>query len=121
MPADPTAAREWLTDSGRRHAVLLAVNLVPFAGIAFLWFIGAVRDRLGDREDRFFATVFLGSGLVFVAMMFAAAAVAGSLVIGFRGGVRPSAGAEVRRLVDDLLPGRRRRANTDPSARTSRG
>jgi hypothetical protein len=93
VPDDPTDAREWLTDSGRRHAVLLAVNLVPFAGIAFLWFIGAVRDRLGDREDRFFATVFLGSGLVFVAMMFAAAAVAGSLVIGFRGGVHPSAGA----------------------------
>jgi hypothetical protein len=93
VPADPADAREWLTDSGRRHAVLLAVNLVPFAGIAFLWFIGAVRDRLGDREDRFFATVFLGSGLLFVAMMFAAAAVAGSLVVGFGGGVHPSAGA----------------------------
>jgi hypothetical protein len=93
VPADPSDARQWLTDSGRRHAVLVAVNLVPFAGIAFLWFIGAVRDRLGDREDRFFATVFLGSGLVFVAMMYAAAAVAGSLVIGFRGGVDPSAGA----------------------------
>jgi hypothetical protein len=37
--------------------------LVPFAGIAFLWFIGVLRDRLGELEDRFFATVFLGSGL----------------------------------------------------------
>ncbi len=27
--------------------VVLALNLVPFAGIAFLWFIGVVRDRLG--------------------------------------------------------------------------
>jgi hypothetical protein len=60
---------------------LLALNLIPFAGIAFLWFIGAVRDRLGDREDQFFATVFFGSGLLFLAMLFAASAVAGSLLL----------------------------------------
>jgi hypothetical protein len=91
VPADPNDTGEWLADPGRRHAVLVAVNLVPFAGIAFLWFIGVVRDRLGGREDRFFATVFLGSGLLFVAMLFAAAAVTGSLVTGFRGGVHASA------------------------------
>ena len=91
VPANPSDARQWLTNSGRRHAVVVAVNLVPFAGIAFLWFIGVIRDRLGDREDRFFATVFLGSGLLFVAMMFAAAAVTGSLVSGFHGGVHASA------------------------------
>jgi len=42
--------------------VTLALNLVPFAGIAFLWFIGVVRDRLGTYEDRFFATVFSAVG-----------------------------------------------------------
>jgi hypothetical protein len=52
---------------------------MPFAGIAFLWFIGVIRDRLGENEDRFFATVFLGSGLLFVAMLFVAGAVAGGL------------------------------------------
>ena len=57
----------------------IALNLIPFAGIAFLWFIGVLRDRIGQREDRFFATVFLGSGLLFVAMLFVAAAVAGGL------------------------------------------
>ena len=61
--------------------VVLALNLVPFAGIAFLWFIGVVRDRLGSYEDRFFATVFLGSGILFLAMFFAAAAVAGAIII----------------------------------------
>jgi hypothetical protein len=60
--------------------VLVALGLIPFAAIAFLWFIGVVRDYLGDREDRFFATVFLGSGLLFLAMMLAAAALGGSLV-----------------------------------------
>jgi hypothetical protein len=59
---------------------VVALNLVPFAGLAFLWFIGAVRDRIGAAEDRFFATVFLGTGLLFVAMLFIAAAVAGGLV-----------------------------------------
>lgn len=70
----------WLADPGRRRQVILALNLVPFSGIAFLWFIGVVRDRIGEREDRFFATVFLGSGLLFIAMLFVASAVAaGSL------------------------------------------
>jgi hypothetical protein len=78
-PADPRVAGTWLTESGRRASVGIALNLVPFAGIAFLWFIGVLRDRIGDREDRFFATVFLGSGLLFVAMLFVAAAVAGGL------------------------------------------
>ena len=72
-PADPADAAAWL-EAGRRHLVILALNLVPFAGIAFLWFIGVVRDRIGQHEDRFFATVFLGSGLLFVAMLFIASA-----------------------------------------------
>src|SRR5947207_3795730 len=80
VPAHPGVTGAWLTDSGRRAAVAVALNLVPFAGIAFLWFIGVLRDRIGQREDRFFATVFLGSGLLFVAMLFVAAAVAGGLI-----------------------------------------
>ena len=65
---------------------LLGLYAVPFAGISFLWFIGVVRDRIGEREDRFFATVFFGSGMLFVAMMFASAAVIGGLVAGARFG-----------------------------------
>ena len=57
----------------RPTGVAIAVNLVPFAGIAFLWFIGVIRDRIGQHEDRFFATVLLGSGLIFVAMLFVSA------------------------------------------------
>jgi hypothetical protein len=79
-PRNPAAAGDWLADGSRRHTVVVALNLLPFAAIAFLWFIGVVRDRIGEGEDRFFATVFLGSGLVFVAMMLAAAAVAGGLL-----------------------------------------
>ena len=60
--------------------VSLALNMVPYAGIAFLWFIGVIRDQLGDLEDRFFATVFLGSGLLFLALTFVGAALAGGLI-----------------------------------------
>jgi hypothetical protein len=60
--------------------ISFSLNLMPFAGIAFLWFIAVVRDRLGELEDRFFATVFLGSGLLFIAMVFSAAAIAGGIL-----------------------------------------
>jgi hypothetical protein len=78
VPSDPQDAGTWL--SGDWKTVNLALNLLPFAGIAFLWFIGVVRDRLGSSEDRLFATVFLGSGLLFLAMLFSSAAVAGAII-----------------------------------------
>jgi len=80
IPADPlaaTAAEDALRNSRR---ISLALNMLPFAGIAFLWFVGVLRDRLGQLEDRFFATVFLGSALLFLATLFTAASVAGGIV-----------------------------------------
>src|SRR4051812_4136100 len=58
------------SDAQRRNLIRLSLNLVPFAGIAFLWFIGVVREQIGQVEDRLFSTVFLGSGLLFLAMLF---------------------------------------------------
>lgn len=75
-PRDPG---EWL--GAQSWKVALALNLVPFAGIAFLWFMGVLRDRLGPQEHKLFDTVFLGSGLLFVAMLFTAAAAIGALLI----------------------------------------
>jgi hypothetical protein len=80
VPVDPGEPSSWLTDSVRRNAVQLALNLVPFAGIAFLWFIGVLRNRLGRREDQFFATVLLSSGLLFVVSVFISAATARALM-----------------------------------------
>ena len=61
-------------------SVALATTMAPFAGISFLWFLGVIRDRLGDLEDRFFATVLSGSGLLFVAMIFVASGLAASTI-----------------------------------------
>jgi hypothetical protein len=78
LDAQTDSAAAW---TGPKAAqIRFALSLMPYAGIAFLWFIGVIRDRLGDLEDRFFATVFLGSGLVFIAMIFASSAIAGGIL-----------------------------------------
>ena len=66
------------------RAALVGLYVVPFSGIAFLWFVAAIRSHLGPQEDRFFSTVLLGSGVLFVAMLFASSAAAGSLVAGVK-------------------------------------
>jgi hypothetical protein len=48
--------------------------------------MGVIRDLIGEHEDKFFATVILGSGLLFVAMLFAAAAVAGGILAALSSG-----------------------------------
>jgi hypothetical protein len=70
--------RAWL--EGRTDRVALILTLTPFTGITFLWFTGVIRDRLGHNEDRFFATVFLGSSITFVLLLFAWASVFGALM-----------------------------------------
>jgi len=83
VPADPREPGAWLADATLRNWVRFALNLIPFTGIAFLWFMGVLRNRIGGHEDRFLATVLLGSGLLFVAMLFVAAAVSQALLSTF--------------------------------------
>ena len=66
--------------AGQADKVSVALSLVPFAGIAFLWFIGVVRDRLGHLEDQFFSTVFIGSGLLYLGLSFISAGLAAALL-----------------------------------------
>ena len=78
LDSQPDSTAAWTGPEAAQ--IRFALGLMPYAGIAFLWFIGVIRDRLGDLEDRFFATVFLGSGLVFIAMLFASSAIAGGIL-----------------------------------------
>jgi len=76
LPSRALAGTGWAhAESGRIGA---ALGIMPFAGIAFLWFLGVVRDLIGDYEDKFFATVLFGSGLLFLAMVFVSSGVAGA-------------------------------------------
>jgi len=74
--SNPIGPHAWLNNTG----IVWVPRLVPFAGIAFLWLLGVARDRMGDNEDRFFATVFLGSGLLFTGLLFVASAIAAGIL-----------------------------------------
>jgi len=77
LPEGAAPGSQWLEVGSRRIEV--AALLMPFSGISFLWFIGVLRDGFGRLEDKFFSSVFLGSGLLFLAMMFTASAVGAGL------------------------------------------
>ena len=77
LPEGEQAGAQWLQTGSTN--LKIAATIMPFAAIAFLWFMGVVRDGLGRYEDKFFSTVFLGSGLLFLAMMFVAAGVGAGL------------------------------------------
>jgi hypothetical protein len=80
FPSNRASLGTELAEPVQRDAVRFACHLVPFAGIAFLWFIGVLRNRIGALEDQFFSSVFFGSGLLFVASLFASAAFAEALL-----------------------------------------
>ncbi len=107
VPADPSDPGIWLADPGTRHWVGLALNLFPFTGLAFLYFMGVLREHIGELEDRFFATTFLGSGLLFVAMLFTCGAVSQGLLGVFVDGAIITSGSETyslgRRMAYGLL------------------
>lgn len=107
MPAEPTLTGEWIADPLLRNWVGVALNLTPFTGISFLWFMAVLHNRFGDLEGRFFVTVFLGSGLLFVAMLFVAAATARGFLSLFATEGGPAAYRDTyvfgRTLVDSLM------------------
>jgi hypothetical protein len=78
IPEKITADIDWVTSGEAK--IRLGMGLIPFAGVAYLWFIGVVRDRLGDYEDRFLSTVFFGSSLLCLAMTFISNAIAGGIL-----------------------------------------
>ena len=79
LPERLTSTADWLDDAAATR-LSIGLQLVPFAGLAFLWFMGVVRDRFKDSEDQLFSSVFIGSGLLFLAMIFIACAIAGGIV-----------------------------------------
>jgi hypothetical protein len=100
LRSQPDTAEELrqLFTTGQDQAVVIGgLYLAPFAGIMFLWFVAVIRDQIGEREDRFFATVFFGSGLLFVALLFMAAAVASTptTLVDYLGQAPPSTEAIV--------------------------
>jgi hypothetical protein len=68
---------EFYSSPDSRRVIVAAMYIMPFAGIAFLWFIVALRQwiKLGSRRmNELFSNVQLVSGVVFIALFLAAAA-----------------------------------------------
>jgi hypothetical protein len=109
LPHVPADSADLLTTSPKRDLLLIGLSLIPFAAVAFLWFVGVVRDRIGDREDRFFSTVFLGSGLLFVAVLLVGEAVTAGMVMNLTPGdaataaVAPDWWSATRNISTELL------------------
>jgi len=96
IPAEALEAGDWLDQQAKNLS--LAMSLVPFAGIAFLWFMGVVRDRMGRQEDQFFSTLFFGSGYLYLGLTFAAAAATGGVLVLYASSHGPPAGSEIYSL-----------------------
>lgn len=61
----------YYADSGNRRQIVIGVIILTVAAIAFLIFMGVLRERLRSAAtgSEWFATVVFASGLVFVAML----------------------------------------------------
>lgn len=77
-PADTGAFADWW--AANRDRVAAGTYLLPFAGIAFVWFVAALRRRIGTGEGLFFSTVYLASALVFLGLLFAMGASVGAVM-----------------------------------------
>jgi len=77
------AITTWFDDEGHRSTLVLALSLVSMSSVAFLWFVAVIRRRIGDREDRFFATVFLGSAILYLGTYIAGAVALAAPAVAF--------------------------------------
>ena len=75
---DESEWNAWTSDSANLQSLYIALILATLSAVAFLWFVAVIRRRIGEREDKFFATVFFGSAVVYVSLWLVAASVVGS-------------------------------------------
>lgn len=106
--SDADLVRFYQSDAPRR-LILVGLYLMPFAGIAFVWFIVALRAWIaasGRPEDILLSNVQLVSGVVFIALFFSAAAAAAAIAASVEyssGPVDPTLARQLPSLGNALL------------------
>jgi hypothetical protein len=99
-----TKFKEFYDDSGNRAQVIISAYLLILAGVFFLWFLASLRVRLLSVEGApgRLTSIAFGGGLVFVAMLIAAACafafIAGEISFGDVDNINP----ELMRIFPDL-------------------
>jgi len=53
--------------------MMVWLQVLVFSTIAFLWFVGVIRSRLGDSEPKLFGTVFFGASILLAGVLFVGA------------------------------------------------
>jgi hypothetical protein len=72
--ASDSEINDYYADTSNGNAAIVWLQILVVSTVAFLWFVGVVRGRLGDREPRLFGTVYLGSSVLLAALLFVGAA-----------------------------------------------
>lgn len=106
-PDSDASVREWteyFEDSGNRTLSVLGGYAMLLAGLAFLYFLWALRGRLRGSEAGLngLSVLAFGSGVVFVAMVFASGAAMGSVAAGVEFGDIPVPDGEFARQLESL-------------------
>ncbi len=65
---------DFYSDPGNSTAIMWWMQVLVFSTIAFLWFVGVVRGRLGGREPKLFGTTFFGASILLAGSLFAGGA-----------------------------------------------
>lgn len=92
--ADESEIRRFYADDANATAALVWLQVLVAASIAFLWFVGVVRGRIGDQEPRLVGTVFFGGSILLAALLFLGASLlAAPAVMVAVGGTAPDPGA----------------------------
>ncbi len=71
--ASDEAINEYYAGS-RGTAALVWLQVLVVSTIAFIWFVGVIRGRVGDHEPRLFGTVFFGSSILLAILLFSGVA-----------------------------------------------
>jgi hypothetical protein len=93
---------DFYTRAERRRLVLAGSYLMPFAGVAFVWFMVAIRMWISQRsriDNVLLSNIQLISGSIFVALWFAASATASTTAVGVE-----FAGSTVEPLIARQFP-----------------
>jgi hypothetical protein len=106
-PDSDAPASEWteyFQDSGHRTQSLVGTYLMVLAGLAFAWFLFWLCGRLREVEgpSGFLTRVTFGSGLLFVAMVFASAVAMGTVAAGVEFADTPVPDGEFARQFEGL-------------------
>ena len=73
ISASDAEIERFYADASATRPMMVWLQVLVFSTIAFLWFVGVIRSRLGDREPKLFGTVFFGASVLLAGLLFVGA------------------------------------------------